>query len=135
MYRPASTQRPSPWTCVPGGLGLSHLPGSCVRPHGESLQPMSPTPRQILDTLWPFLQVAAAYARDLQVRIRAHPAKTGADNPFAAALTDADLSIQTLLEVAVLGSFPTLRFYGEEEASSYNTRYFHSRELGPLPLS
>lgn len=91
----------------------------------------SPTPRQILDTLWPFLQVAAAYARDLQARMRAHPAKSGADNPFAAALTDADLSIQTLLEVAVLGTFPTLRFYGEEEATSYNTRYFRSRELGP----
>ena len=91
----------------------------------------TPTPRQILDTLWPFLQVAAAYARDLQARMQAHPAKTGADNPFAAALTDADLSIQTLLEVAVLGTFPALRFYGEEEATSYNTRYFRSRALGP----
>jgi myo-inositol-1(or 4)-monophosphatase len=91
----------------------------------------SPTPQQIFETLWPFLQVAAAYARDLQARIQAHPAKPGADNPFAAALTDVDLSIQTLLEVAVLGTFPTLRFYGEEEAASYNTRYFRSRELGP----
>jgi myo-inositol-1(or 4)-monophosphatase len=48
----------------------------------------SPTPQQMLDTLWPFLQVAAIYARHLQVQIRAHPEKAGADNPFAAALTD-----------------------------------------------
>jgi fructose-1,6-bisphosphatase/inositol monophosphatase family enzyme len=88
-------------------------------------------PRRILDTLWPFLQVAAAYARQLQARIRAQPEKPGTDNPFAAALTDADLSIQTMLEVAVLGTFPTLRFYGEEYAASYNTPYFRSRELGP----
>jgi fructose-1,6-bisphosphatase/inositol monophosphatase family enzyme len=91
----------------------------------------SPTPQQMLDTLWPFLQVAATYARHLQVQIRAHPEKAGADNPFAAALTDADLSIQTLVEVAVLGTFPTMRFYGEEEAASYNTPYFRSRTLGP----
>jgi myo-inositol-1(or 4)-monophosphatase len=48
----------------------------------------SPTPQQMLDTLWAFLQVAAIYARHLQVQIRAHPEKAGADNPFAAALTD-----------------------------------------------
>lgn len=57
----------------------------------------SPTPQQILDTLWPFLQVAATYAHHLQAQMRVHPAKAGADNPFASALTDADLSIQTRL--------------------------------------
>jgi 3'-phosphoadenosine 5'-phosphosulfate (PAPS) 3'-phosphatase len=91
----------------------------------------SPTPQQMLETRWPFLEVAATYARHLQVQIRAHPAKAGAANPLAAALTDADLSIQTLVEVAVLGSFPGLRFYGEEEAASYTTPYFRSRALGP----
>ncbi|MGE3539079.1 MAG: inositol monophosphatase family protein [Candidatus Tectimicrobiota bacterium] len=94
---------------------------------------MSPasTPWQILNALWPFLQVAAPYARHLQSRLRAHPGKPGAENPFTAALTDADLSLQTLLEVAVLGTFPTLRFYGEEAAASYNTSYFRSQALGP----
>jgi fructose-1,6-bisphosphatase/inositol monophosphatase family enzyme len=85
----------------------------------------------MLETLWPFLEVAATYAHHLQAQIRAHPAKADADNPFAAALTDADLSIQTLVEVAVLGTLPQLRFYGEEEAASYNTPYFRSRALGP----
>ncbi|MEB3230954.1 MAG: inositol monophosphatase family protein, partial [Leptolyngbyaceae bacterium] len=52
-------------------------------------------------------------------------------NFFAAALTDADLSIQTLIEVALLGLFPTIRFYGEEYASSCNTKYFRAIDLGP----
>jgi myo-inositol-1(or 4)-monophosphatase len=91
-----------------------------MRQPEEAWLPMStaPTPWQMLDTWWPFLQVAATYARHFQVHMRAHPEKAGADNPFAAALTDADLSMQTLLEVAVLGTFPTLRFYGEEYATS-----------------
>ena len=44
----------------------------------------------------------------------AHPAKAGADNPFAAALTDADLSIQTLVEVVVLGTFPSCASTGKK---------------------
>jgi myo-inositol-1(or 4)-monophosphatase len=90
------------------------------------------TPRQILDTLWPSLQIAAAYAREIQRRIRTQPEKEGTDNPFASALTDADLSIQTFVEVALLGTFPTLRFYGEEYVRSYNTPYFRARSLGPV---
>lgn len=88
-----------------------------------------PTPRQILETLLPYLRVAAGYARQLQPLIRALPAKDG-DNFFAEALTDADLSIQTLVEVALLGTFPDIRFYGEEYEQSGNTKYFRSIELG-----
>ncbi|MDX2099830.1 MAG: inositol monophosphatase family protein [Leptolyngbyaceae cyanobacterium bins.59] len=90
----------------------------------------SPTPRLILETLFPFLKVAAAYAHQIQSRIAAHPSKE-ADNFFAAALSDADLSIQTMMEVALLGSFPNIRFYGEEHEKTYNTKYFRSIELGP----
>jgi fructose-1,6-bisphosphatase/inositol monophosphatase family enzyme len=89
----------------------------------------APTPRQILETLLPYLRVAAGYARQLQPLIRALPAKDG-DNFFAEALTDADLSIQTLVEVALLGTFPNIRFYGEEHELSGNTKYFRSIELG-----
>lgn len=89
-----------------------------------------PTPRQILATLLPHLRVAAAYARQIQARIVAHPAKQ-ADNFFAAALSDADLSIQTFVEVALLGLFPNIRFYGEEYEKSYNTKYFRAIDLGP----
>lgn len=88
------------------------------------------SPRQILETLFPFLQGTAAYAQQIQAAINVLPSKDNTDNPFAAALTSADLSIQTLIEVALLGAFPDIRFYGEEYEQSYNTTYFRSIELG-----
>ncbi len=90
---------------------------------------MTPTPRLILETLLPHLIIAARYARLIQPKIRALPAKEG-DNLFAAALSDADLSIQNFIEVILLGTFPDIRFYGEEHEQSGNTKYFRSIELG-----
>jgi myo-inositol-1(or 4)-monophosphatase len=87
------------------------------------------TPRLILETLRPHLNVAAKYARHIQSKIAARPVKD-ADNFFGAALSDADLSIQTLVEVALLGTFPGIRFYGEEYEQSYNTKYFRAIDLG-----
>jgi fructose-1,6-bisphosphatase/inositol monophosphatase family enzyme len=91
---------------------------------------MSPTPRQILETLFPPLQLAAAYARNIQGAIAAHPEKTNQQNHFGAALSDADLSIQTLVEVVLLGAFPQIRFYGEEYEKTANTKYFRAIDLG-----
>ncbi len=91
---------------------------------------VNPSPREILAALLPHLRVAAGYARQVQAKIASLPAKDTGDNFFAAALTDADLSIQTLVEVALLGTFPDLRFYGEEYEQSRNTKYFRSTELG-----
>lgn len=93
--------------------------------------PDMPTPRLILETLLPHLRVAATYAREIQSRIAALPDKADSENLFAAALTDADLSIQTLVEVVLLGTFPKIRFYGEEYKQSYNTKYFRAIDLGP----
>lgn len=90
----------------------------------------TPSPRQILTALFPYLKVAAAYARQIQSRIATQPDKDGKDNFFAAALSDADLSVQTMLEVALLGTFPHIRFYGEEYEQSYNTKYFRAIDLG-----
>lgn len=91
----------------------------------------NPTPWQILDALFPTLKLAAFYARQIQPRIASRPAKEGyANNIFGAALSDADLSIQTMVEVALLGSFPDIRFYGEEHEQSYNTKYFRAIDLG-----
>ncbi|MFE4105204.1 inositol monophosphatase family protein [Almyronema epifaneia] len=90
-----------------------------------------PTPRQILEILLPHLRVAAAYAQQIQSQIVAHPDKDQGDNFFATALTDADLSIQTFVEVALLGLFPQVRFYGEEYEKTYNTPYFRAIDLGP----
>jgi myo-inositol-1(or 4)-monophosphatase len=91
----------------------------------------SPAPRQILETLLPHLKIAAAYAQQIQSRIAIHPDKYDSDNFFATALTDADLSIQTFIEVLLLGQFPNLRFHGEEYEKSFNTKYFRAIELGP----
>lgn len=88
------------------------------------------TPRLILETLLPHLKVAAAYADQIQSRLTALPDKQSGDNFFAAALTDADLAIQNLVEVVLLGTFPQIRFYGEEHEQSRNTKYFRSIELG-----
>ncbi|MEL6321407.1 MAG: inositol monophosphatase family protein, partial [Cyanobacteria bacterium J06626_14] len=91
----------------------------------------NPIPFEILQTLFPYLKAAAGYANKIQSAIAILPEKEDVDNPFAAALTDADLSIQTLIEVALLGNYPEIRFYGEEYEQSRNTKYFRSLELGP----
>jgi fructose-1,6-bisphosphatase/inositol monophosphatase family enzyme len=91
---------------------------------------MSPTPRLILETLLPHLKAAAAYAHHIQPKIAARPGKDNQGSIFGAALSDADLSIQTLVEVALLGTFPEIRFYGEEYEQSYNTKYFRAIALG-----
>ena len=91
---------------------------------------VSSSPREIIATLLPHLRIAAGYASQLQTKIATLPAKETGDNFFAAALTDADLSIQTLVEVALLATFPDIRFHGEEYEQSRNTKYFRSTELG-----
>ncbi len=91
---------------------------------------VKPTPQQILATLLPPLRLAANYSRHIQSKIATQPAKAG-PTKFAAALTDADLSVQTFVEVLLLGTFPDIRFYGEEFEQSYNTKYFRAIDLGP----
>ncbi|MCC0178651.1 inositol monophosphatase family protein [Waterburya agarophytonicola K14] len=89
-----------------------------------------PSPYEILQTLLPHLRIAAGYAQQIQNKIISLPAKDAGDNFLSAALTDADLSIQTLVEVALLGTYPHFAFYGEEYAQSRNTKYFTSTALG-----
>lgn len=91
----------------------------------------SPTPRQILETLLPPLRLAAAYSKHIQPVIAARPDKTNQQNHFGAALSDADLSIQTLVEVALLATYPQIRFFGEEHEKTANTKYFRAIDLGP----
>ncbi|PSN18067.1 inositol-1-monophosphatase [filamentous cyanobacterium CCP5] len=94
-------------------------------------QPVT-SPRQILETLLPYLRTAGAYAQQIQAQIAEQPAKDfDPENFFATALSDADLSVQTFIEVALLAHFPTIRFFGEEYAQTYNTKYFRAIDLGP----
>ncbi|WP_019504945.1 inositol monophosphatase family protein [Pleurocapsa sp. PCC 7319] len=88
-----------------------------------------PSPRKIIQTLLPHLRVAAGYAKQIQTQITSLPDKDAGDNILSAALTDADLSIQTLVEVALLGTFPNIPFYGEEYEKSRNTKYFSAIKL------
>ena len=90
----------------------------------------SATARQILQTVLPYLKTAGEYAHQIQSRIAEQPDKVDMPNFFAAALSDADLSVQTFVEVALLAHFPNIRFFGEEHEKSYNTKYFSSIELG-----
>ncbi len=71
----------------------------------------------------PVLVTAGDYARGIQPRISGPPAKPG-QNAWVQAITDADQSVQTFVEVATLARFPTAGFYGEEQEQSRNTGYF-----------
>ena len=85
---------------------------------------MKYTVTEILDYLTPLVISAGDYARNIQSRVANQPCKEDQQTAFGQALTDADLSIQGFIEVALLGRFPEISFYGEEEASSLNMKYF-----------
>jgi fructose-1,6-bisphosphatase/inositol monophosphatase family enzyme len=79
--------------------------------------------QEILDYLTPYIITAGDYSHAIQGRIHKHAEKPGA-TPFHHALSDADLSIQSFLEVALLARFPELSFFSEEQAQSLNAKYF-----------
>ncbi|NLF24297.1 MAG: hypothetical protein GX589_01385 [Deltaproteobacteria bacterium] len=79
---------------------------------------------EVLDYLAPFLVRAGRYAYEVQARVEHKPPKQGTSDPFSEALTDADLSIQAFIEVALLARFPEISFFGEECAHSLNMKYF-----------
>lgn len=84
---------------------------------------MSPTPYDIVASLLPSLIQSAKYAKLIQSNIQALEEKIDATNIFQAALSDADVTIQAQIEVAILAQFPLIPFFGEEYKSSRNTRY------------
>ena len=85
---------------------------------------MKQTVQQLFDYYLSYMPLAGAYALEIQSRIEKHPDKQGMDNPFGAALTDADLSLQNFFEVITLARFPGVAFFGEEEEQSLNMKYF-----------
>ena len=85
----------------------------------------------IIKTLLPTIKLAGDYACNIQSQIQAQPEKSEhGDNFYATALSDADLTIQTTIELAMLARFPQLHFFGEEYQKSYNTKYFKSIAFG-----
>lgn len=77
----------------------------------------------------PVLVTAGDFAREIQPRLAGQqsgqqPEQKSGQNAWVQAVTDADLGVQTFIEVATLARFPTVGFYGEEQDSSRHTRYF-----------
>jgi fructose-1,6-bisphosphatase/inositol monophosphatase family enzyme len=88
-------------------------------------------PIDIFRVLLPNLRLAANYACNIQEKVQAQPEKSQyGENFYATALTDADLTIQTTVEMTLLAYFPEIHFFGEEHEKSYNTKYFQSINLG-----
>lgn len=67
---------------------------------------------EIIKTLLPTLKLAGQYACNIQSQIQTQPDKDYGENFYATALTDADLTIQTAIELALLAKFPELKFFG-----------------------
>lgn len=91
----------------------------------------NPTAIDIIKALFPIVKLAGNYAARIQDKIKTQPEKNQyGDNFYATALTDADLTIQTAIELAILAQFPNVNFFGEEHEKSYNTKYFKSINFG-----
>lgn len=85
----------------------------------------------IIKTLLPTIKLAGDYAVNIQSQIQAQPEKSEyGENFYATALSDADLTIQTAIELVILAQFPEINFFGEEYEKSYNTKYFKSISFG-----
>jgi len=69
------------------------------------------------------LVMAGDYAHSIQKHIQPASSKDG-ENPWTQALTDADLMVQHMLEVATLAGWSDIGFFGEESEQSANTKYF-----------
>ncbi|MFW2405070.1 MAG: inositol monophosphatase family protein [Gammaproteobacteria bacterium] len=83
----------------------------------------SPRADELVEFYLPVLVAAGDYARQIQPRIAAPPKKSGA-NEWTQALTDADIMVQSFIEVATLAQHPGVGFYGEESEHSTNAKYF-----------
>jgi fructose-1,6-bisphosphatase/inositol monophosphatase family enzyme len=78
---------------------------------------------RMVDEFLGLLITAGDYALAIQPQVAGPDQKDG-HNAWVSALTDADLSVQSFFEVAILARYPHISFYGEEHASSRNQHYF-----------
>ncbi|MBL8202555.1 MAG: hypothetical protein JNK40_16445 [Chromatiales bacterium] len=87
---------------------------------------MEPAIVDMVEFYLPVLVTAGDFAREIQPRISG-PAEKQGQNPWVQAITDADHSVQTFVEVATLARFPSAGFFGEEQDQSRNARYFPAK--------
>jgi fructose-1,6-bisphosphatase/inositol monophosphatase family enzyme len=76
-----------------------------------------------IDYLLPNIVIAGDYAVQIQSVVQ-NESNKNEKTVFQQALTDADLSVQNFLEVALLAKYPDISFYTEEEDKSLNMKYF-----------
>lgn len=81
------------------------------------------TPQEIISYLLPFVATAGSYSAQIQKDVGMHDAKAG-ETIFHSALSDADVTIQAYMEVALLAKFPHVSFFSEEQEQSLNRKYF-----------
>lgn len=79
--------------------------------------------REIINYLLPFIAEAGSYSVRIQQGVGTHDAKDGL-TAFHHALSDADLTIQSYIEVALLAKYQALSFFCEERKDSLNAKYF-----------
>jgi myo-inositol-1(or 4)-monophosphatase len=84
---------------------------------------MMPSVEDLITYLLPFVLKAGDYSARIQKSVGTHEAKEGA-TAFHHALSDADLTIQSYVEVALLAKYPEVSFFCEERAQSLNAKYF-----------
>ena len=78
---------------------------------------------KVIDYLLPNIVIAGDYAAQIQAVVQ-NKSNKNEKTVFQQALTDADLSVQNFLEVALLAEYPDICFYTEEEDKSLNMKYF-----------
>lgn len=84
---------------------------------------------KLVSNYFPIFVMAGDYLLRVQSKVQS-VAKEG-ESVFRSALTDGDLSVQNLFEVATLAQYPELAFDSEEESMSLNKKYFSkSKEEG-----
>jgi myo-inositol-1(or 4)-monophosphatase len=86
------------------------------------------TPTELDDLVEYYLGVlitAGDFAHEIQSRVDVRAGKQG-QNEWVEAVTDADIAVQTYVEVATLARDPELGFFGEEWAQSANHKYFNA---------
>jgi len=81
-------------------------------------------PWEVIDYFLPSLAMAGDYALEIQARVQSSGDKLTGATRISRALTDADLSVQSLIEVAALARFPGFAYHTEELDRSLNFKYF-----------
>ena len=79
---------------------------------------------EMIDYYLPVLAMAGDYALEIQERVQSSGDKLHGATRISRALTDADLSVQGLIEVAALARYPGLAYHSEEIDRSLNFKYF-----------